>query len=348
METLTTTRATRNDVARKAGVSTATVSYVINNGPRRVSDEAREKVLKAVRELGYQPNRIAQSLRLQEAFVIGVILPDTSNSYFAEVARSIERVAFEQRFSVSLGYSAYEPERELQYAERLLSERAAGVIWVPSTADSRVAQRLRAHGVPLVLLDRNVPGQEDLPTIDVDNFRGAYLATEYLIRQGHRRIAHITRRNELGHSSERLRGYCEALRDNGVRVDESLIRREGFDQRAGRDCTLGLLGERPAPTAIFAYNDVSAVGVLRAAYERNVRVPQELSVVGFDDITEASFTCPALTTVAQPKSELGRIGAELLLRLIRGEQPGHGERITEGVSVVVRESSGPAPQGEAT
>lgn len=337
-------KATRDDVARKAGVSAATVSYVINDGPRGVSDEAREKVLKAIRALGYRPDRIARSLRLQEPFAIGVILPDTNWSYYAELARAIEAVAFEKGSPVSVGYSSFESEREVQYVERLLSERAAGVIWVPSTADPRVVQRLRSHGVPLVVLERRVVGEDDLPTILVDNFRGAYLATEYLIHLGHKRIGHITRENELSDTSEKLAGYREALQDNRVPIDESLIRRGGVDQAAGRLCALDLLHQRPAPTAIFAYNDISAIGVLRAAFECGIDVPQNLSVVGFDDIKEASFTCPSLTTVAQPKSELGRMGAELLFQLIDGEQPEQSKPITAGVSVVARESTAnPSP-----
>jgi LacI family transcriptional regulator len=337
-------KATRDDVARRAGVSAATVSYVMNDGPRGVSERARAKVLQAVRELGYRPDRIARSLRLQQAFAIGVILPDTNFTYYAELARAVEAVAFEHGAPVLVGYVPHTSERELQYAERLLSDRAAGVIWVPSTADGRAAQRLRALGVPLVVLERKVPGESELPTILVDNYRGAYLATEYLIHLGHRRIGHITRDSDLSDGVEKLEGYYAALRDNKVPIDEALVSEGGFDQSAGRDCALGLLASASPPTAIFAYNDICAMGILRAAYEMGVEVPAELSVVGFDDIKESSFTCPALTTVSQPKFELGRMGAELLFRLIAGEQPEQTEPITEGVAVVERESAAPPRQ----
>ncbi|MCX6027623.1 MAG: LacI family DNA-binding transcriptional regulator [Chloroflexi bacterium] len=335
---------TRDDVARRAGVSPATVSYVINNGPRPVSPETRARVLEAIRETGYQPNAIARSLRRQKTSTLGLVIPDTNNPYFVEVARGVETVAFEHGFKVVLCHSNYDSDREVQYMDLLGAERAAGVIWIPSTESSAPAERLIEHQVPLVILDRTVNGVRS-PSVVADNFRGGYLATQHLISLHHRRIGLIVRPVVLSHSEERARGYAAALLEHDLPVEEKLIVPGGFRLENGHAAACSLLGLDPPPTAIFAYNDIMAIGALRAAYQRGLRVPGDLSIVGFDDIPEAAFTCPSLTTISQPKSEMGRRGAELLLALIGGQSSSSDAQPPLGVYLVVRESTGPAPQG---
>lgn len=333
---------TRDDVARRAGVSPATVSYVVNNGPRPVSPETRTRVLQAIKDLGYQPNAIARSLRRQRTSTLGLVLPDTNNPYFAEVARAVETAAFSQDFRVVLCHSNYDPEREQQYMDLLIAERAAGVIWIPSTENPAPGMRLIERRVPLVLLDRKLEGLPT-PAIVADNYQGGYLATEHLIKLGHRRIGFIARPVALTHAEERARGYAAALREHGLPVDQELIVAGGFRHDRGHAAACLLFRKASPPTAIFAYNDIMAIGALRAAWENRLRVPQDLSIVGFDDIPEAAFTCPSLTTVYQPKSEMGRRGAELLLQMIRGEAPAPVGAPHLAVHLVVRESSGPAP-----
>ncbi|MFQ5855047.1 MAG: LacI family DNA-binding transcriptional regulator [Anaerolineae bacterium] len=334
---------TRDDVARRAGVSPATVSYVINDGPRPVSAETRAKVLEAIRELGYRPSAVARSLRRQKTTTLGLIVPDTNNPYFAEVARGIEHIAFESGYTVILCHSGYDPERELQYVDVLREERAAGVIWIPATANFEPAHELAEYGVPVVVLDRLAPG-EQVPSVVADNFRGGYAATEHLINLGHRRIGCIARPVDLSHSQDRIYGYQAALRDHSRPADDALIAKGGFRLENGRKATFYLLDLDPPPTALFAYNDIMAIGALRAAHERGLRVPQDFSIVGFDDIAQAAFTCPALTTVAQQKFDMGRRGAELLLGLIAGKTLPVGAQTPLEVRLIVRESTGPAPQ----
>jgi LacI family transcriptional regulator len=334
---------TRDEIARAAGVSSATVSYVVNSGPRPVAPETRTKVLEAIERLDYRPNAVARSLRLQKTSTLGLILPDTLNPYFAEVARGIEKYAFENGYTVSLCHSDYSVEREIEYVNVMQDERAAGVIWFPATADPKPGLMLAGYKIPMVVLDRKVSGL-DCPSIVADNYKGSCLATQYLIDLGHREIGFIARPFDLQHSQERIKGFIETLRENGLSVDPTHIVKGGFHLEDGRAASFQLFDQHPTITAIFAYNDLMAIGALRAAYERSLRVPQELSIVGFDDLPQARFTCPALTTVQQPKFEMGKKGAELLLDLINGKSVPKESLKPLKVQLVVRESAGAAPQ----
>lgn len=339
---VTSKQVTRDDVAKLAGVSSATVSHVVNNGPRNVSPETRAKVLQAIRELGYKPNAVARNLRRQRTSTLGLIIPDTFNPYFAEVARGIEAVAFENGYIVVLCHSHYNLEREIRYIDVLSEERVAGVIWVPATYDDMPAKRLLEYQIPLVILDRSI-GRRDVLSVVADNFRGGYIATEHLISLGHRRIGCITRPVGLDHSNERIRGYQAALSDHNLPVDESLLVSGGYKFEDGRRAAMELIDCQPPPTALFAYNDIMAIGAMHAAKERGLRIPEHLSIVGFDDIPGAAFTFPPLTSVCQPKLEMGRLSAELLIDSISSQTKIEEAQVKMDVRLVVRQSTGVAP-----
>ena len=333
-------RVTRDDVAREAGVSPATVSYVINNGPRPVATETRQRVEAAIDRLGYHPNAVARSLRLQRTSILGLILPDTQNPYFAEVIRGVEKVTFEKGYSLMLCHSDYDPKREVHYTNVLQTERTAGVLWFPATSDPQPAYMLKEYGIPFVLLDRIV-GDPSYPAVITNNFRGGYLAVQHLIQLGHRRIGCIARPIDLYHSQERVRGYQAALSDHGIPIDESYIVRGGFHLADGHAAASQLFDLDPPPTAIFAYNDFMAIGALRAAPDHHLSIPDDISIVGFDDIPQSSYTYPALTTIRQPKFDMGQHGAELLLSIITaGDLPSHAGQPLE-VELIRRESTAP-------
>lgn len=334
---------TRKEVALKAGVSVATVSYVINNGPRPVSPDTRRRVWAAIRELGYQPNGVARNLRLQRTSLLGLIIPDTRNPYFADVARGVEQVAFENGYTVMLCHSGYNSQRELEYVDMLYIQRVAGVVWVPASERFEAYYKLMDYGVPTVVLDRQLPGIESL-TVLADNFRGSYMATEHLIRLGHRRIAFISRPVDLSHSQARLQGYLSALTDHDIPHDPSLIARGGFRMEDGYRAMKDLLRVEDPPTALVAYNDFMALGALRALHEHGSMVPQDFSVVGFDDIEQAAFSCPALTTVCIPKFEMGQRSAQLLLASIDKQKPPEEWLQPLPVRLIVRESTAPPKQ----
>ena len=336
-----TNRITRNDVALYAGVSPSTVSYVINNGPRSVSDETRQRVLQAIDTLGYRPNAVARNLRRQSTNTIGLILPDTCNTYFAEVAEGIESVAYENDYMVVFCNSDYQLDRELSYVDHLLSERAAGIIIIPATSSTMSLEILIKNKIPTVSLDRRVEGM-DIPVIVADNFYGGYLATQHLISLGHTRIGCISRPVELSHAAERVKGYLAALKDAGITPDPSWMAMGGYQLANGKKAMNSLLKLAHPPTAVFCYNDMMAIGALRCAHERGLCVPEDLSIVGFDDIVEAGFTCPALTTIHQDKYEMGRRGMKLLLKLIENKTSLTSLKSEPlEVNLVIRESTGP-------
>jgi LacI family transcriptional regulator len=323
-------------VARRAGVSSALVSYVVNNGPRPVAAATRARVLAAIAELGYNPSAAARSLRLRRSTTIGLVMP-TVDVILAEVMWGAQEVLRQQGLRVVQYDVSHRVDAEHEAAEALIGERAEGVIWVPSTANLSAGRRLAQAGIPLVLIDP--PAQaEGFPAVDLDNYRGGYLATRHLLDLGHRRIALLNRAAPIAFSRERACGYRDALRAAGAAVDETLIVAVGPHIQDGRDATMALLDRPNPPTAIFAYADMLAVGALRAAYERGVAVPQQLSVIGFDDIAIAGFLRPALTTIAAPKRERGARAAQLLLGLESGHAPA---AVRLPVELVVRESTGP-------
>lgn len=331
---------TSEDVAQLAGVSRATVSYVINNGPRPVAHETRQRVLQAIQQLGYQPNAVARNLRMQRSSTLGLIVPDTHNPYFSEVARGIERIAFDRGYTVFLCHSGSDLASEIKYIDMLHAQRVAGIIWIPGTTDFTPYQRLSGYGIRTVIIDRLVPN-DNVPAVTADNYRGGVLATKHLISLGHRRIGYISRPVDLSHSKGRFQGYLDALGQAGIEYDPALVVKGGFVLEDGRKAVQQLLALEEPPTAIFAYNDIMAIGALRALHEHGLRVPEDFSLVGFDDIAQASFTCPALTTVYLPKYEMGQRGAELLISLIEKRKP--SARVLEplDVELMVRESTGP-------
>lgn len=335
---------TREDVVRRAKVSAATVSYVINGGPRPVSAETREKVLKAIQELGYKPNAVARNLRMQRTFTIGLVVPDFYNPYFAEVANGIEEAAMEKGYKVILLHSGYESAKEAQFVDLLRSERVEGVIWIPATSNLELPLKLSEFSIPTVVFDR-VGTQSELTAMVADNYSGGYIATRYLLDLGHRCIGYISRPVDLSHSQGRMRGYLDALKERGIQPDPNLIIHGGFSLEEGKRAFMELMKASNCITAIFTFNDIMAMGALRGAWEMGIKVPQQLSLVGFDDIPEAAFSCPALTTIHLDKVEMGRRGMQLLFQLINGETPGPDSTKAVEVYLVERESTGPPPAG---
>lgn len=304
---------TIRDVAEKAGVSLATVSHVINN-TRYVSDTVRDKVIEAMKAVGYHPNALARSLRRGQTHTIGLILPDSSNPFFAEVGRVIEDEAYKQGYSVVLCNTEGSSEKESHYINVLTEKQMDGIIFLAGGDRPEPLELLLDQKIFAVLVDEEVP--DYTTTVDVvvtDNYGGGFTATEHLIKLGHQRIACITGPSPVTLSAHRVTGYRDALSKNNLQYDPSLVLRGDFHQETGYAQTQVLLAQQERPTAIFACNDLMAMGALRAAFDMGLRVPQDLAIIGFDDIDFASFTIPPLTTIAQPKHEMGRLAIQLLM-----------------------------------
>ena len=332
--------ATIKDVAALAGISYTTVSHVLNK-TRPVSEPVRLKVEAAIAELDYVPSAVARSLKARSTATIGLLVPNSVNPYFAELARGIEDACERNGYCVILCNSDDNPQKQRSYLRVLLEKRIDGLIVASVGEDSDLQGSLANVRTPMVIVDRALEGVEaDL--VSIDHEQGAYLATRHLLELGHREIACIGGPASTSTAQLRLAGFRRALAEAGVAVADEHIVNSDFTSLGGYAAAAQLLdGQRP--TAIFAGNDMIGIGVLRAAAERNICVPGELSVIGFDDIQLSRYVFPALTTVGQSIRELGESAAALLLSRIAQPLRGAPEQRIVAPKIVLRESTAPRP-----
>ncbi|HZD55681.1 MAG TPA: LacI family DNA-binding transcriptional regulator [Anaerolineales bacterium] len=336
-------RPTIREVARQANVSPTTVSHVINE-TRFVSEQLRQRVYQAMDDLGYRPNALARSLRQGETHTLGLILPDSANPFFAEIGRNIEASAFELGYSLILCNTEGDINREHIYVDLLIRKQVDGIIFVGTGDRSDSGDRSDPLGalfqrrLPVVVVDRDLPGIE-VDAVLADNLKGGYMATRHLIDLGHRRIACISGPSHLTPSAYRVTGYRNAHHEAGLPVDHSLIQRGDFHPESGRIAASRLFELPDPPTAIFACNDLMAMGALHVAATNGCLVPDELSIIGFDDIELASFSFPPLTTISQPKKKMGEVAVQLLLERIQDKSRPVQRRILSP-SLVLRQSTG--------
>ena len=310
--------ATMKDVALRAGVSTTTVSHIINN-TRYVSEDLRQKVMDAIAELNYQPHGPARSLRTKQTRTIGMIIPDNSNPFFAEIARSVEDAAFENQYNVILCNSDGSALKELNYIRLLIEKGVDGLAFISAGKDPQSIELLSHQSIPWAVADREIPSVK-VDEVLVDNLDGGFQATEYLISLGHRRIGCIAGPGQLTPSFERLTGYKQALDRAGINLAPDLILHGDFRSASGYDTCRTLIRHPEPPSAIFACNDLMAIGALQAAHDCGLSIPRQLSIIGFDDIAWSSFTFPRLTTISQPKKEMGRLLTAWLVDRIKNNQ----------------------------
>ena len=337
-------RPTMKDVARHAGVSVSTVSYVLNDsGP--VAPERRARVLDAVRVLDYTPNESARSLKRRSASTIGLVVPDLANQFFALVAEGVEKAAAERDVLVVLCAPEATGQPESHHARLLRSQRVDGVIFL-SGSEASPASLLELDRLgAVVLVDERISGF-DLPAVTSDNRRGAREIAAHVVEQGHRRLAIISGPSALWTTEQRLAGYREAIAAGGQDPDAVPVYIGDYRLDSGRELAeralSGPAGERP--TALLCANDLMAIGALEHCKAVGLRVPQDVSIVGFDDLPVAALLTPRLTTVRQPARDMGYRAAELLFELLAGtvEEVDGGTFPTE---VEIRESVGPPPAG---
>ncbi|MFT4041199.1 MAG: LacI family DNA-binding transcriptional regulator [Thermomicrobiales bacterium] len=335
-------RPTQADVARLAAVSQPLVSYVLSGDPDApVAPETRERVLAAIAELGYVPQYAGRSLRSQRALAIGAIIPDITNPFYPAFARGIQNVAEAAGYDLIAYNSDGLLERERKFMQSALAGRVDGVILSPFQITMEDLADVAEKNIPVVALTSRSParGRAPVDTVHVDSVGAAQLAVEHLLARGHRRIGMIAGEAGTPPREDRVLGYLRALEEHGLLVDEMLVRGADFNEEGGYRATQELLRLSPRPTAIFAANDLMAMGAMSALYEAGLQVPRDMAVVGFDDIPAARMLAPPLTTVAQFPDLLGARTAELLLERLRGEGPAHGREILMPAELVVRESA---------
>jgi LacI family transcriptional regulator len=323
------------DVAGEAGVSYATVSRVINNKDH-VRPEKRERVLRAAAQLGYVANVQARSLAGGSSRVVGLLVDYLSSSYMDEIIRGIDGALDAENYDLMLYTTHRRKTKESAYVTKLTRRLADGLLLILPRNAAAYLDTLRLRRFPHVLIDYLSDGQ-NVPSVSTTNFRGAYDAMVYLLSLGHRRIGFISGTMEFGCARERLDGYKAALQDHGIPSDPQLVCEGDFMQPQGYQCAQMLLSLPEAPTALFASNDMMAFGVMEAARERGLRLPDDLSIIGFDDIPQAEHVHPPLTTVRQPLEEMGQCAALLLLHYI-AHPDAKIERVELPTQLVVRES----------
>ncbi|MEI7847915.1 MAG: LacI family DNA-binding transcriptional regulator [Chloroflexota bacterium] len=337
---------TIHEVAKRAGVASITASRVINNSGY-ASQETRQRVLDAAREMGYVPNRLASSLRSRRTNVLALVLTDITNPFFTVAARGVEDVANRAGYTVIFCNTDEDSEKEKKYVEILMQNRVDGVILVPSDSDSKSVESLQQNGVPVVVIDRHIPSNT-VDQVRCDSIGGAYQITRLLLSLGHRRIALLNGPQRVSTAADRLTGFKQAMSElpileNKTRepdFSQQLILSGEFTRTSGYEMTQKALAINPRPTALLAANNFIALGTLQALEENNIRVPQDMAVVTFDDLPEALVTSPFLTAAAQPVYEMAARAAEILIGRLTNTNTTTFEEVVFPTHLILRKSSG--------
>jgi LacI family transcriptional regulator len=330
--------ATIAEVAKRAGASTGTVSNVIR-GIVRVSPALRARVEAAIRDLDFHPNEIARSLKVNQTYMLGMVLPDVTNPFFPQIMRGAEDRALERGFLLVTANTDEQIERERRIVSALRSRRVDGILLTPTRGkDSDHIRRTIESGIPVVCIDRAPAGMK-IDAVMLDNVRGAQDCVRHLIRTGYRTIAIITGPLELNVARERLRGYEEGLREAGIEISKDLILEGDFRENSGYRLGKNLLLQFMRPSAILVSNGVMALGVLQAFEELGVRCPEDVALATFDDLAEDRAFHPRLTVIAQPGYEIGSRGATLLMDRIERKVTRKPSVIRVAPTLIVREST---------
>jgi LacI family transcriptional regulator len=330
---------TIRDVAKRAGVAAITVSRVVNSLPG-VNQATRERVNKAIADLNYVPNAMAKSLRSRQTCTIALVLTDITNPFWTTIARGVEDTAAQKGYNVIFCNTDEDLEKEAKYINILLQRRVDGVIIAASSDDTRPLLSLKRHNVPCILIDRKVNGF-NVDVVRSDSKEGARLLTQHLINLGYYRIAMLAGPSKVFTSRERLAGYLEALQKNGIPIDDNLIKEGMYEEDGGFQFVKELLDRVSPPTAIVAANLSIAIGALRALREAGLRVPEDVGLVCFDDLPQASLIYPFLTVWAQRPYAMGVAAAELLLARMTSKARRHKIReIIIDADLIIRKSCG--------
>jgi len=308
---------TINDIAKLAGGSKGAVSYVLNNKPG-VSEEVREKILRIIEEYGYKPNKLAQALAGKKTNFIALVIPDISDVFYAKIIKGVEKTLSRHGYFLNLYSTHANPEKEHQVFDFLNMGIVDGVIVMAYHIDEGFINKIIDSKIPFVFIDYPYDG-ENIYSVVVDNEDGGFKATEYLISLGHREIAFIHGSKEAWDSEFRFRGYLKALEKYNIPFNEKLVLRGDFTREGGYKAVKSLLSTGEKFTAIFSANDHMALGAIKALKEEGLRVPEDVSVIGFDNIEASVLSNPPLTTIMQPIYQLGEVSAKILIRLLSGE-----------------------------
>jgi LacI family transcriptional regulator len=333
---------TMNDVAKEAGVSVATVSRVIN-GNYAVSKKLERKVNNAMKKLHYHPSALARSFKMQETRQIGLIVPLLDHPFFSRMAQVMEQELFRNNYRAIICNTEEDPQREIEYIDLLLRQRVDGIIINSATNTISYLDDLQAQNMPTVLIDRNIETQKASKVFS-DNVMGGYLGMKYLIELGHRHIIVVAPFSTASPIQQRIRGIHQALEEFGIPEDpNTFITPDDHSFDFGVNIGNQLMQMNPRPTAVFALTDVTAIGIMRACWQLGLHIPDDISVMGYDDIPLASYASPALSTIAQSIAEMGQTAVQLLLNHIQNPDLPSDHAVL-ATQLVIRETTAPPNQ----
>ncbi|MEG8989759.1 LacI family DNA-binding transcriptional regulator [Ignavibacteria bacterium 4148-Me] len=331
---------TIDDIAKLTGFSITTVSRVLNKKAKkyRISKKTADIINKKAIELGYRPNDIARSLRLKKTNLVGLIVPDISNPFFSYITSVIQNLASEYGYSLIVANTNEDIEKEIENIEIFRRKGVDGYIIMPVGIKHEHLEELIKYNKALVLLDRNI-SVLNANCVVVNNYLGSYEATEYLIRMGHKRIGVIQGLPNTSTNNERLLGYRNALADNGIPIDETLIMGNDFRSENGYLSTIKLMELKEPPTVIFAFSDLITLGTIKACYEKGYRIPDDVSIIAFDDFEFAPFLQTPITVIEQPKYLMAEYAIKLLIENMRNNNPNLSKRkIVLSPKLIIRNS----------
>lgn len=329
-------KVTIKNVAEKAGVSIATVSRVINNS-QQVSEQVRSRVLEVIDEMGFKPNPVARSLVMKKSRLIGVIVPDMSSYFFGEIMNGIEEITRTYQYDIIVCNTRGNHELETRYLDLFQGKQVEGVIFMSWKLENDVVEHIRNMDIPVVMVNRNT-SKLTVPSVSIDNYKAAYELTHYLLNKGHRKISLI--RNSIDIDAfglEQYKGYKQALIEYGIEVNKNYVRYGDFSIENSYRIVKNFVKENDIPTAIFATSDVMAIGAINALNDSGFDVPNDVSVVGFNDIRLASIYRPKLTVIHQPLFNIGTVAVKMIIDRIKGEESGENIVILPH-SLIERES----------
>ncbi|WP_368489497.1 LacI family DNA-binding transcriptional regulator [Clostridium sp. BJN0013] len=306
------------DVAKEAGVSIATVSRVLNDVDV-VNEETKKKVLAAIKKLGYRPNIVARSLKTQKTRTIGIIIPDISNQFYPEIVRGAEDVANIYDYNIMLCNTDLDIEKETEYLKVLKEKMSDGVLYMSNSLEEDMLNLIKQLQIPMVLVE-TTNDKEDIPSVTIDNEKAAYDGVTYLINKGNKKVAYIGASEDMANASAvRYKGYKKALEENNLKVDKD---RTYFSNLKAKDGYEGInkILDKVEVDSIFCSSDEIAMGAINALRDRGIKVPEDVDVMGFDNIYSASIFYPKLTTVAQPIYDMGSVGMRMLIKLINNQK----------------------------
>jgi LacI family transcriptional regulator len=334
-------RATIHDIARELNITASTVSRALNDHPR-ISDTTKRSVMEVAEKLSYHPHRIAAALRNGKSRIIGVIIPMADRSFFGSIVRGVEEVANSANYQVMVCQTYEDPRKEAAAVDALLNSRVDGIIASLSkgTQDFTHFQKVKSKGIPLIMFDR-ASDELEVSHVVIDDYLAAYRAVEHLIQQGCRRIAHFTNIQKINIYKERLRGYKAALEHYGLDFDADLVVESNMQLEDGRNSMLKLLELQQLPDAVFSSSDLGAMGAMQVLKEKNIRIPQEVALVGFSNEPFTMFSDPPLTSVDQHCKRMGNTASEIFLEEVKAS-PEHkfiSKKIVLAPELVIRQSS---------